>query len=388
MRTSLGKGQADEMLDSVRSCYRQIIRCIGNKHCLADRVEACRRAASNPLLWLTRSGRIPIEIVLIVGIPCVFLLIWGLLDTDIKRSLIITPDGDPLLVSDPVYDAVQIDDDRVMTIQGQGKLRLWSFQQTAQVGELLSRMQDVRCVAYSASRQLLAVGSKTGRVEVWDLHHPEAPAMSNELSERMVTDCQFTPDGQSLLTAGDDGRLMLWDAKTLQRLHTWDSPAPIEAIRQLAISSEGHLALAGTDMGSVQVWDLKKGQQLRQHRVAGAHKYPSGIVVALSFISGNREFITATRMGGVAIWNVVTGDLIRQFAGEVTDLRTGALSPCGQHYFAGTQDGHVIRWSMATGQRVSERKRHPIGIRALLCSADGTSLLTGDFNGRVYFHSP
>lgn len=376
------------MLHSVLSFCKRFVCWTSSQSRVTEPDQTDQRAVSRPLLWLARSGRIPIEIVLLVGVPCVFLLIWGLLDPEIKRSLIITPDGDPLLVADPVYDAVRIDDDRVMTVQGQGHLRLWSFAQSAQVGEMLSRMHDVNCLAYSAPQRLLAVGSKTGRVEVWNLNTPDAPAMSNELSERMVTDCQFTPDGRSLLTAGDDGRLMLWDAKTLQRQHTWESPAPKEPIRQLVISNDGQLALAGTDLGSVRVWDLQQRRQLWHHRVAEAHQYPSGIVVSLSFITGNREFIAATRKGGVAVWNVVTGDLIRRFAGEVTDLRTGVLSACGQHYFGGTQDGHVIHWNTATGQRVSERKRHPVGIRALLCNADGTSLLSGDFNGRVYFNRP
>lgn len=332
-----------------------------------------------------RSGRALTEIVMIVVIPCLCLGIWGLLDSELKRSLMAGPQKDGLLVVNPVYDAVMVGDDEVLTVQGLGQLRLWKLSQSAQIGEMQSHMNEVRSVAYSPLERLLAVGSAMGKFEVWDLNHPEAPQVSNDPSLHEISDCLFSPDGQQLLTTGEDGKVIVWNPRTLERLVTLESPEPVEAIRSLALSRDGKILLAGTHSGRVRVWDMEKREHLHSHMISLHHKRPEAAIEAVAFINGDHEYIVGSRNEGVSIRNVATGECVRKLEGAVAGMRSGTLSADGNYFMAGTEDGEVIRWDTASGQRIANSSRYPSIIRCLLTDDSGQAVLVGDWHGRVRF---
>lgn len=337
-------------------------------------------------LFSRRRGRILTEVVLIVLIPCLCLGACCLCDSDLRKSLLSKPSGVPPRLAYPIMDAVRIDQDRALTVQTQGQMRLWSFNQSAQLAETQSYITDVDCVAYSAEQRLLAVGSMSGQLEIWDLDRADPPKVADAPDLGCVSECQFTPDGRTLLTADQLGQIILWDSRTLARRGTWQSPTPVEQYRSLAVSSDGKLVLAGTSTATVQVWDLEKGQHLRSHAVMVPLRDHNASINSVTFLSGDREFIAASANEGVGIWNVETGACVRQFEGVFTALKGGAFSADGRRFTAGTLDGQVVTWDTVTGDRIGAVRQFPTTVKCLLYSADGSSLLTGDWHGEVQFH--
>ncbi|MDB5336000.1 MAG: repeat-like protein [Planctomycetaceae bacterium] len=329
------------------------------------------------------------EVILIVLIPCLGLLACGLCDAELMKGLLAKPPGASQQLAVPVTDAVRIDHDTVLTVQLPGQIRLWKFGQTAPIGEMQSHISEISCVAYSAKQRLLALGSYNGQVEVWDLEHSESPEFIDTPIPGQVFDCQFTPDGQTLLTAGSAGQIVLWDARTLVRRETWEAPAPLEPVRSLAVSADGQFVLAGTFRGQVQVWDLAQGLHLRSHQISipvqdGQNDCAS--IDTVAFGTSDQEFIAGSRNEGAGIWNMTTGASVRRFEGVFADLRNGALSPDGSRFIAGTNGGQVITWNTVTGKRIGAVQRHRATVKCLLYSADGTAFLTGDWNGQILFH--
>ena len=64
----------------------------------------------------------------------------------------------------------------------------------------------------------------------------------------------WSHDGRMLITAGNDGRVRLWDATTGAALRSFDWG--IGKIRNLAVSPDGLTCAAGGNDGQVVVWDL------------------------------------------------------------------------------------------------------------------------------------
>ncbi|MES2793892.1 MAG: hypothetical protein V4719_30040 [Planctomycetota bacterium] len=334
----------------------------------------------------SRAGRALTEVVLIVLVPCLCLMIWAMCDAELKKSLLAGPNKDNLLSVNPVYDTVNMENDTVLTVQGQGQLRFWDFKKSVMLGEMQSQLSEVRCAAYSPSERLLAVGSAMGRLEVWNLDNPQLPVMTDDPTLHEVSDCVFTADGKQLLSSGEDGQLLVWNARTLERLDTLVDPECRESIRSLGVSPDGKLAIAGTHSGLAQVWDLKQRRLLHTYRVAARHLRPDAAVESVAFVDGGANFVAATRNDGVAIWNAETGACVQKFAGDFRGLRSGVISRDGKTFVAGSEGGLVASWDVSTGKSIgSPVQRGPI-IRALACSADGKMVLSGEWGGRIQFH--
>jgi WD40 repeat protein len=68
---------------------------------------------------------------------------------------------------------------------------------------------EVRCLAFSANGQTLA-SSNGGAAKLWDLASGREKA-SYRAHKNLLTGIAFTPDGHSLLTAGLDKTVKVWD---------------------------------------------------------------------------------------------------------------------------------------------------------------------------------
>lgn len=333
----------------------------------------------------SRAGRAFTEVVLIVLVPCFCLMMWAIFDSELKKSLLAGPTKDHLLTVNPVYDAVTMENDSVLTVQGQGQLRIWDLKKSVMLGEMQSHLSEVRCADYTSEQRLLAVGSAMGKLEIWDLEHPETPVVTDDPLLHEVSDCLFVPGGKILLTSGEDGKIVLWNPRTLEQVDTLISSETQESVRSLGISRDGKQVIAGTHSGLVQIWDLESRKMLRTHRVAAQYQRPEAAVETVGFLADGINFISATRNDGVAIWSSETGACIRHFSGSVKGLRSGILSSDETRFVAGSEDGVVVTWDVATGDRIGVPVVQGAIVRSLACSTDGQTLLSGDWNGRVQF---
>jgi WD40 repeat protein len=79
-------------------------------------------------------------------------------------------------------------------------------------------------------------------------------AIREKAHQGAVNALTCTPDARLLASGGNDGRVVLWDARTLQRLLTF--PAHNSPVSRLAFEAGGPcLAVCGMD-DVVTLWDL------------------------------------------------------------------------------------------------------------------------------------
>ena len=107
-----------------------------------------------------------------------------------------------------------------------------------------------RRVAFSPrdSSRLLVVEA-SGRVGVWNLEPPTAPALFASIAAGAI-DASMAPDGRSLLTAGFDGRVRRWsiDGRLL-----WVSEAGHAGPARAVVEGAG-VVVSGGDDGALRLW--------------------------------------------------------------------------------------------------------------------------------------
>ncbi len=231
----------------------------------------------------------------------------------------------------------------------------------------------VRCLAFASnSRQLAAAGNQG--VQYWEF--TQTPSRVQELNtiqvvttmvsqHRDVYAVTFAPQGDWLMSGGDDGRVWRTPLKTIRKA-TSEQPPPTkrrqadqafkqhkrlkpevicrveEAIRSLAISPTGDsLAVVTTAArNNVSIWDLN--QQTLRTRLRG-HIAPA---LCVRYSPEGRWLATGGNDRTVRLWEPDTGREHAVFKGHEGPVSSVAFSP-DRRYLASASLDHTLRlWKL------------------------------------------
>jgi WD domain, G-beta repeat len=155
-----------------------------------------------------------------------------------------------------------------------------------------------------------------------------------------VRSVAFSPDGQRLVTASENGAA-LWDAAT-------GSPRFIlvghrESVRSAVISPDGQHIVTGSDDATARLWNAGSGEvelSLRGH---------DGTVHYATFSPDGRVVLTASEDRTVRLWNTSSGAMLAVLAGHDGAVTFADFSPDGRLVVSASQDGTARLWDAATG---------------------------------------
>lgn len=150
-------------------------------------------------------------------------------------------------------------------------------------------------VAFSTAETLadtlIASGNEDGTVAIWPINDPDDSFELSEHTERVHT-VLFSPDGETLLTAGADSQILLHDVaerNVRQRLL-------LDGLATAAISPDGLWVAAGTNDGQLALWSLADPQRPQMFEAHSAE------MVDISFTQDSMFIVTASHDGSVILW--------------------------------------------------------------------------------------
>jgi WD40 repeat protein len=162
-------------------------------------------------------------------------------------------------------------------------------------------------------------------------------------SAAVVRSLTFSPDGRKIvgvLTASFPPAATVWDVETRKVYFALDGPK--QTIMDLRFSPDGdRLATANQD-GTVHLWDLPAKKRTRT--IQG----DPTVCAALDFHPNGKSIATGGRAGYVKIWNAESGQLLQTLAGHAEEVRGVAWSPDGLRLASTSRDKTLTLWDPET----------------------------------------
>jgi len=155
-----------------------------------------------------------------------------------------------------------------------------------------------------------------------------------------------------------------------------------------ALSPDGRLVLSGSSDGTIKLWSLSTGREMRTlwEPPKGLTTSPKGIynvtltvsVNSVTFSPDGRFVLSGNSDGTMILWEVNTGKKIKKWRGHSKDVNSVAFSQDGVFAASGGSDGLVKLWKMPSGRRKwTFFDNNSTKISSVTFSPDGRFLLTG-----------
>jgi WD40 repeat protein len=188
----------------------------------------------------------------------------------------------------------------------------------------------------------------------WEWRFLDSVWRKNRLVDRHVLTLQgpsegirqlaWCGNGERLAAVGEDGAVILWNAKTGRELRRFGS-----ATRFVALDRDGHRLAVSAENHTVTLWEVDTG---RVRRFFGPYK---GLFYARrpAFGPDGKLLALSVNETSAAIVNATTGRELQRLPGHKSLVSVVAWSDTGEQLATGTQDGTIKVWEAANGKEIA-----------------------------------
>jgi WD40 repeat protein len=187
---------------------------------------------------------------------------------------------------------------RVLSAGRDGRILLWNTATLQQTGELTADSDSrlpIQALALSPDGRRVVTGGDERVVRVWDVQ-ASAQVLEIEIDDRATRALAFAPSGETFAVGTVDGSVTLYDleGEVVGRLTGHPS-----AIRVLEYSNDGLTLLSAAFDGTIRVWDLGSGFEVRRYVLDDRLSVNSAVISA-----DEQTIITGLTDGRVRLWRL------------------------------------------------------------------------------------
>ena len=133
-------------------------------------------------------------------------------------------------------------------------------------GILSRKTNTAHSIAFSSDGSQVAVGNDNGTIHLYkidDKYNPQRDKQITKAHNGPIYGLAFAADSQELISAGEDGKMIVWNVKTGKEVRHYETPRG--AITCLAISGDGKFVAAGVKDGKIRVWPVAEPKLEPRH---------------------------------------------------------------------------------------------------------------------------
>lgn len=182
----------------------------------------------------------------------------------------------------------------------------------------------------------------------------------------------WSTDNRHLVSASQDGKLIVWDAYTTNKVYA--IPLRSSWVMTCAYAPSGNFVACGGLDNICSIYSLKTREgAARVSRELAAH---TGYLSCCRFLS-DKEIVTSSGDMSCGLWDIETGQLKTLFQGHTGDVMSISLADDGTSFVSGACDAQAKRWDIRSGKCVQTFTGHESDINAVIYFPGSQAFATG-----------
>ena len=271
-----------------------------------------------------------------------------------------------------------------------GQLLVWEWQSESYILKQQGHFDSINALVYSPDGQRIITAADDGKIKVWDTQSGFCVITFTEHSSS-VTACEFAKRGNVLFTSSLDGSVRAWDLIRYRNFRTFTAPTRL-SFSSVAVDPSGEIVCAGSlDSFDVHIWSVQTGQLLDQ---LSGHEGP---VASLAFAPSADIIASGSWDHTVRIWSIFARTQTSEPIHLQADVLHVAFRPDSKQVAVSTLDGQLTFWSVSGasqeagvdgrrdvsgGRKISDRRTaaNVTATKSFNCiaySADGSCIIAG-----------
>lgn len=245
---------------------------------------------------------------------------------------------------------------------------VYSFQEP---NRLQGHTSKVTFVSFSPDGQIIASASQDGAIKLWHrdgtlLGTLNEPKMQSMVSRHRVS---FSPDSQAIAFVSHDNRIKLWHRNGK---HWQGTPATFKGlddkVTSVNFSPDGQMLASGSADGGVKLWTLSNSRAVPRQIL----KAEQGEVTSVSFSPDGQILASTSSDRSIKLWRWRDGKLLKDLKEHNKRVWDVSFSPDSRMLASASADGTVRVWDH-DGTLLNILK-HPAQVTSVSFSPDSQTL--------------
>jgi len=265
----------------------------------------------------------------------------------------------------------------VATASEDSTVKLWDTENWQVQETLRGHEREITAMAYAADGKHLATGGEDRIIRIWDVK-TGVVAATTAIRLYWVRALAFSPDSSMLAAGGvnSTNAVDIFDTTSGELLFSLD--AHTKAIRGLSFHPAGNLLLSASEDGSVIVWDIATRQPIKT-----IPTHHSDLITYAGYSPTGEKFVTTDDYGIAKLWNSATGAELATFEGHSAGVTNAAFTPSGSYLMTAGKDRTVRVWDLNTGDEKYTILNYSDELKSLSFSPDGSLAAVASADGSV-----